>query len=707
MRRAALSLMLVLAGAAAALAQAPVGPAFKVTASTTVGQFLAAPLVGHDGGVTVVWTSGDEDWTGTFGQRFSPDGVRLGDDFRVNTYTTGYQGAGRTVTLADGGWLATFANIDSGAPDAVWARRYSAGGVARGPDFQVSAQVVFGPLSTAAADPRGGFIVFWEGSDGDLRGVFGRRYDRASEPVGAEFQVNTYTLGVQGDMAAAVSPSGAFTVVWTSGALNDQDGDHAGVFGQRFDADGQRLGGEFQVNSFTTSNQYLPDVAINRLGQAIVIWTSKEQDGSINGVYGRRYGADGALLGAEFRVNEITINNQRDTSVDADENGNFVVSWRQDYDAIKARRYDAQGVPRGGEFIVAQGGGERVEAPQVTSDRRGNFIVAWQQGPLSQPADIYARRYGWLFPGQLRVDPAPTATSDGNHIFEPCERGPVQPGWRNRWEGPIGLTGTATSFTGPPGATYTLHDAQASYGPMPVGGLGPCPANGNCYEVEVSCPSTRPATHWDAVLSEDIAPVVHGQSANWRVHIGDSFTDVPRASPYYLWVEALLHNSVTGGCSGTQYCGSAATTREQMAVFLVAGRAGPYYAPVACQGTPVFPDVPVGSPYCRWIEELSRLGVTAGCGGGNYCPTANVSRQEMAVFVLRTAEPGINPPACTTPVFADVPASSPYCRWIEELARRGVITGCGGGNFCPNDPVTREQMAVFIVLTYGLGLYEP
>ena len=47
-------------------------------------------------------------------------------------------------------------------------------------------------------------------------------------------------------------------------------------------------------------------------------------------------------------------------------------------------------------------------------------------------------------------------------------------------------------------------------------------------------------------------------------------------------------------------------------------------------------------------------------------------------------------------MFADVPAASPYCRWVEELARRGVVGGCGGGNYCPNNPVNRAQMAVFI-----------
>ena len=126
--------------------------------------------------------------------------------------------------------------------------------------------------------------------------------------------------------------------------------------------------------------------------------------------------------------------------------------------------------------------------------------------------------------------------------------------------------------------------------------------------------------------------------------------------------------------------------------------------PAAC-GTPVFADVPASSPFCKWIEELARRGVVAGCGGGNFCPADAVTREQMAVFVLRTLDPALDPPACTTPVFGDVPAGSPFCKWIEELARRGVVSGCAPGAYCPTAAVTREQMAVFLSATFGLRLY--
>jgi hypothetical protein len=143
-----------------------------------------------------------------------------------------------------------------------------------------------------------------------------------------------------------------------------------------------------------------------------------------------------------------------------------------------------------------------------------------------------------------------------------------------------------------------------------------------------------------------------------------------------------------------------------MAVFVLASHDVTAPPPPACvAGQEAFADVPATSPFCRWIEELARRGVVGGCGGGNYCPTAPATREQMAVFVLRTLDPALNPPACGTPLFNDVPASSPFCRWIEELARRGIVTGCGGGNYCPSADVTREQMSVFLVLTFNLILY--
>ena len=118
--------------------------------------------------------------------------------------------------------------------------------------------------------------------------------------------------------------------------------------------------------------------------------------------------------------------------------------------------------------------------------------------------------------------------------------------------------------------------------------------------------------------------------------------------------------------------------------------------------TGVFPDVPCPSTFAAWIEALAAEGITGGCGGGNYCPQNPVRRDQMAVFLLK-AEHGSSyaPPDCTG-TFNDVACPSTFANWIEELAAENITGGCGNGNYCPLDNNTRGQMAVFITKTFKL-----
>jgi hypothetical protein len=116
----------------------------------------------------------------------------------------------------------------------------------------------------------------------------------------------------------------------------------------------------------------------------------------------------------------------------------------------------------------------------------------------------------------------------------------------------------------------------------------------------------------------------------------------------------------------------------------------------------IFNDVPADNGFAKWIEALAAEGITGGCGGGNYCPNTPVTREQMAVFLL-VAEHGTGyTPPTATGVFNDVPADYPFAPWIEALAAEGITGGCGGGNFCPKGTVTRAQMAVFLVAAFNL-----
>ena len=121
-----------------------------------------------------------------------------------------------------------------------------------------------------------------------------------------------------------------------------------------------------------------------------------------------------------------------------------------------------------------------------------------------------------------------------------------------------------------------------------------------------------------------------------------------------------------------------------------------------------FADVPISNIFHDDILTIATAGVTAGCGGADYCPTALVTRAQMAVFLLKSEHgSGYVPPACTG-TFTDVPCPSAYADWIEQLAAEGVTAGCGGGDYCPDASVTRAQMAVFLLKTsLGAGYVPP
>jgi hypothetical protein len=185
-----------------------------------------------------------------------------------------------------------------------------------------------------------------------------------------------------------------------------------------------------------------------------------------------------------------------------------------------------------------------------------------------------------------------------------------------------------------------------------------------------------------------------------------TFRDVP--DHYWAWdfVERLYTAGITSGCNvdPVQYCPEAQVTRAQMAVFLERGIHGSSYVPPAVGGSSGFGDVAPAYWSAAWIKQLAADGITAGCGNGSYCPENLVTRAQMAVFLLRAKRGSayIPPIIGAGSGFSDVPAGYWADTWIKQLAAEGITGGCGGGNYCPEAPVTRSQMAVFLVKTFNL-----
>ena len=181
------------------------------------------------------------------------------------------------------------------------------------------------------------------------------------------------------------------------------------------------------------------------------------------------------------------------------------------------------------------------------------------------------------------------------------------------------------------------------------------------------------------------------------------FEDVPFDHWANTFVERLYLSKVTGGCYNAplSYCPEASVTRGQMAIFLLRGMYGISYSPPAASGT-IFDDISSTYWAAAWIEQLQVEGITGGCGNGNYCPNAPVTREQMAIFLLRAEHGNTYTPPAATGVFADVPADYWAASWIEQLAAEGITGGCGGDNYCPRTVVNRAQMSVFLVAAFNL-----
>lgn len=282
-----------------------------------------------------------------------------------------------------------------------------------GSDLQVNTTTIQNQMSPAVAmDPAGNFIVVWAGEDplGQSFDIFGQRYDSSGNARGGEFQINTFTTYDQSFPSVAMDDSGNFVVTWDSGQYltSGQDGDSFGVFARRFDSQGNALGAEFPVNSYTTNSQVLPSIAMTPGGAFVVVWTSYGQVDPNLGyeVFGQLFDSSGASVSTEFKVATSQDEVQYSPDVSMDGAGNFVVAWTSSYYnfnskyfevGVSARRFNSNGTSGGGQFRVAspvEGFFPYYMRPAVASAPTGEFIVVWSgYDPALFGSRITGRRY--------------------------------------------------------------------------------------------------------------------------------------------------------------------------------------------------------------------------------------------------------------------------------------------------------------------------
>ena len=421
--RVVVGLALALGAARLAAQASPAGGELQVNSYTTSRQGSPALAVAADGGFVVAWMSlgssgADASLWGILGQRFDGGGVPLAGEFQVNSYTSGSQTYPAVAALADGGFVVAWRSDGSFGSDtssgSVQVQRYAADGRALGGQLQVNTYTTFAQRFPAVAAARsGGFVVAWEslGSDGgdmDEGSIHARSFGTDGGPAGPQLQVNAYTTGNQADPAVAADARGGFVVAWTSYGSAGTDGDLSSVQARRFAADGTPLGGEFQVNTYTTSFQQQPAVAMSATGEFVVAWASfgsPGRDTSTWSVQARRFSAAGVPAGDQFEVNEWTSGGQWYPALACDPRGNVVVLWESwgspGNDAgslsVQARRFGTDGRALEEQFQVNTWADDDQQLPAVGVDALGNYVTAWASfGSSGSDVDldsIQAQRY--------------------------------------------------------------------------------------------------------------------------------------------------------------------------------------------------------------------------------------------------------------------------------------------------------------------------
>lgn len=286
------------------------------------------------------------------------------------------------TTVAIAGLLAAGAGVAQPAP--------------RDAQFQVNSYTPDQQSNPAVAvNAQGQFLVVWDTPTVELplfSTLRAQLYSAGGAPQGAEFAVDSITLGVQRYPAVASTPNGEFIVVWSGTASNGSD--LVGIQGRRFSAAGAPLGLPFEINSYTSSNQAQPRIATYGDGDFVVVWASLGSSGSDNlgySVQGRRFDSVGLPVSSEFQVNTVATGSQDRPDVAADAAGAIWIVFESSFpsggdpdDSIQARSYDASGTPTSGtEFTLNQTtlGGQLL--PVIAANGAGLFLAAWESAASS------------------------------------------------------------------------------------------------------------------------------------------------------------------------------------------------------------------------------------------------------------------------------------------------------------------------------------
>lgn len=306
-----------------------------------------------NGGYVVAWEAIGASGGDIRLQRFDASGNKVGSETLVNSYSIGDQDSPRIMALADGGFVVNWASWSQDGSDwGGYLQRFGANGTKVGIETRIATSSL-GPQDGAVITRLndGGYMATWEGTgSGDASGIFAQRFDSSWAKVGGETRINTTTANLQTDVAITTLKNGNYVITWQSQPADndgDDDTDAPGdIYAQLYKADGTKIGGETRVNTTTYGFQEESRVTALSNGDYLVTWSGNGV-GDDSGIFLQRFNSSGVKVGGETRINTTTNGSQEFSSITTLADGGYLITW-ESYDAydnpeIFSQRFDASG----------------------------------------------------------------------------------------------------------------------------------------------------------------------------------------------------------------------------------------------------------------------------------------------------------------------------------------------------------------------------
>lgn len=330
-----------------------------------------------------------------------------GREFRVNTYTNNDQINPYVSTLHNGLILATWMSLyQDGSDWGIYSQIYDAAGNLIGPEYRVNQPTSANEtLPQTLALSSGGFIVLWNAYElngfGSTFGVYGQVFGADGGRVSGEFSASEVL--VEGRLLTGVSKlEDGFLVIYSDAAFNANTYINENVFyGQIFDEGGRRVGSEFLITRNPIAPNYTPTATALTAETFLLTWTeSREEEFSSAGIYGQIYNTNGQSIGDELRITSYSSSEEFYHSVTQLSYGGFAVAWTEDSDGARGtvftRIYNSDGSEGGRLKGATVESIATLEAPLITSLTGGGFVVTWVGFGLDSyrnSSDVYARLF--------------------------------------------------------------------------------------------------------------------------------------------------------------------------------------------------------------------------------------------------------------------------------------------------------------------------